>query len=147
MGSDQVGQILRQSGPNIKLIVARPVPDLTSDLQVIQNNHSIVPTRILNDPTELEKQIQCLQQQVSAGNLWRIDEYFTVDLKLIIPLRVPVSTVVYCRVVSYYRIPARFKCQLCSTFGKLVHNCIPVVVIPIVTCFAFPYLAAAFTRL
>ncbi len=61
MGSDQVGQILRQSGPSIKLIVARPV-DPTSDLQVIENNLTIVPTRSLNDPTELEKQIQCLQQ-------------------------------------------------------------------------------------
>ncbi|XP_017461578.1 PREDICTED: LOW QUALITY PROTEIN: patj homolog, partial [Rhagoletis zephyria] len=56
MGSDQVGQILRQSGPSIKLIVARPV-DPTSDLQVIENNLTIVPTRSLNDPTELEKQI------------------------------------------------------------------------------------------
>ena len=61
MGSDQVGQILRQSGPQIKLIVARPV-DPTSDLQLIQNHLTIVPTRNLNDPTELEKQIQCLQQ-------------------------------------------------------------------------------------
>lgn len=61
MGSDQVGQILRQSGPHIKLIVARPV-DPTSDLQVIQNHLTIVPTRSLSDPTELEKQINCLQQ-------------------------------------------------------------------------------------
>ena len=65
MGSDQMAQILRQSGPRVKFIVARPV-DPATDLQVIENNLTIVPTRSLNDPTELEKQIQCLQQVICA---------------------------------------------------------------------------------
>lgn len=66
MASDQVAQILRQSGSHIKLIIARPV-DPTSDLQVIQNNLTIVPTKSLNDAAELAKQIQqlTLSQQVT----------------------------------------------------------------------------------
>lgn len=68
MTSDQVAQILRQSnGQRIKLIVARPV-DPSLDLQVIQNTLTIVPTKCINDPIELEKQIHLLsiqqQQQV-----------------------------------------------------------------------------------
>lgn len=61
MSSDQVAQILRQSVPCVKLIVARPV-DPAIDLQVIQNTLNIVPTKSINDPVELEKQILSLQQ-------------------------------------------------------------------------------------
>lgn len=59
--SDQVAQILRQSVPCVKLIVARPV-DPAIDLQVIQNTLNIIPTKSINDPVELEKQILSLQQ-------------------------------------------------------------------------------------
>ncbi|KPM04202.1 hypothetical protein QR98_0026450, partial [Sarcoptes scabiei] len=59
MSSDQVAQILRQSVPIVKLIVARPV-DPAVDLQMIQNTLTIVPTKSIIDPFELEKQIQLL---------------------------------------------------------------------------------------
>lgn len=63
MSSDQVAQILRQTnGQHIKLIVARPV-DPSLDLQVIQNTLTIVPTKSINDPIELEKQIHLLSIQ------------------------------------------------------------------------------------
>ena len=63
MSSDQVAQILRQTnGQHIKLIVARPV-DPSLDLQVIQNTLTIVPTKCINDPIELEKQIHLLSIQ------------------------------------------------------------------------------------
>nr|XP_046917644.1 multiple PDZ domain protein-like isoform X1 [Dermatophagoides farinae] len=75
MSSDQVAQILRQTnGQHIKLIVARPV-DPSLDLQVIQNTLTIVPTKSINDPIELEKQIHLLsiqqqqQQQCNQENI------------------------------------------------------------------------------
>ncbi|CAG2102660.1 unnamed protein product, partial [Medioppia subpectinata] len=62
MGSDQVAQVLRQTGAHVRLIVARPV-DPTSDLQVIQSSAPIVPTRSLADPEDVEKHLALFQQQ------------------------------------------------------------------------------------
>ena len=61
MGSDQVAQVLRQTGAHVRLIVARPV-DPTSDLQLIQSSAPIVPTRSLADPEDIEKHLALFQQ-------------------------------------------------------------------------------------
>jgi hypothetical protein len=61
MGSDQVAQVLRQTGAHVRLIVARPI-DPTSDLQVIQSSAPIVPTRILTDPEDVERHLTLFHQ-------------------------------------------------------------------------------------
>ena len=69
MGSDQVAQVLRQAGTNVRLIVARPV-DPSDDFSNLQCNAPIVPTRSLLDPEEIEKCLVLHQQQVIALSIW-----------------------------------------------------------------------------
>lgn len=61
MGSEQVAQVLRQSGTTVRLIVARPVEPST-DFQSLQSNAPIVPTRILPDAEAVEKHLALFQQ-------------------------------------------------------------------------------------
>lgn len=63
MGSEQVGQILRQSGSQVRLFVARAV-DPTSNLQVILNTSTIIPTKSLYDTVELQRVIADLEQVI-----------------------------------------------------------------------------------
>uniref|UniRef100_T1INI3 Uncharacterized protein n=1 Tax=Strigamia maritima TaxID=126957 RepID=T1INI3_STRMM len=64
MGSEQVAAVLRQSGSHVRLIVARPIEPTSPDYQqTIQSHAPIVPTRLLNDPEELERHLSLLQAQ------------------------------------------------------------------------------------
>lgn len=53
MGSEQVASVLRQSGTQVRLVVARPVDpmNVTQDTE----GSAIVPARLLADPQELER--------------------------------------------------------------------------------------------
>lgn len=53
MGSEQVATVLRQSGTHVRLVVARPA-DLSSDCKYLSSSAPLVPTRLLNDSTELD---------------------------------------------------------------------------------------------
>ncbi|XP_055943056.1 multiple PDZ domain protein-like [Argiope bruennichi] len=61
MGSEQVAMVLRQCGPQVHLIVARPIEPTTPEENLIQSASAIVPTRILNEPEELEQQLNVYQ--------------------------------------------------------------------------------------
>ncbi|GAB6026518.1 hypothetical protein CHUAL_012941 [Chamberlinius hualienensis] len=66
MGSDQVAAVLRQSGRYVRLVVARPFEPSSPDYQMHANIHSnapIVPTRILNDPEELDRHLMLIASQ------------------------------------------------------------------------------------
>lgn len=53
MGSEQVASVLRQSGTHVRLVVARPVDPLRTHPDV--DGSAIVPSRLMNDPNELER--------------------------------------------------------------------------------------------
>ncbi|XP_054720887.1 multiple PDZ domain protein-like [Uloborus diversus] len=61
MGSEQVAMVLRQCGAQVHLIVARPVEPSSPDDNLVQSASAIVPTRILNEPDELEQQLSIYQ--------------------------------------------------------------------------------------
>lgn len=56
--SDQVAQVLRQTGQQVRLIVARPVEPSSVDFQAITSHAPIIPTKLLSDPEELDRILQ-----------------------------------------------------------------------------------------
>lgn len=66
MGSDQVASVLRQSGRYVRLVVARPFEPSSPDYQMraeINSSAPIVPTRVLNDPEELDRHLMLIASQ------------------------------------------------------------------------------------
>lgn len=55
MGSEQVATVLRQSGTHVKLVVARPADVNCSEYKYLSSTAPLVPTRLLNDPVELDR--------------------------------------------------------------------------------------------
>lgn len=53
MGSEQVANVLRQSGTHVRLVVARPIDPIKTNQEM--ENTAIVPARLLADPNELER--------------------------------------------------------------------------------------------
>lgn len=56
--SDQVAQVLRQTGQQVRLIVARSVEPASVDFQAITSHAPIIPTKLLSDPEELDRILQ-----------------------------------------------------------------------------------------
>ncbi|KAI5708069.1 hypothetical protein M8J77_015806 [Diaphorina citri] len=85
MGSEQVASVLRQSGSHVRLVVARPVEPSAPDFQTLDSEAPIVPTKLLSDPTELDRHlIQCGYPQVALNQSLPLD-MSREDLNLIIP--------------------------------------------------------------
>lgn len=61
MGSEQVAMVLRQCGNQVHLIVARPVEPTSPEDSLMQSASAIIPTRVLNEPEELEQQLNVYQ--------------------------------------------------------------------------------------
>lgn len=57
LGSDQVASVLRQAGSQVRMVVARPIEPSSVNFQTITSNAPIVPTKILTDPEELDRQL------------------------------------------------------------------------------------------
>lgn len=55
--SEQVAAVLRQSGSQVRLLVARPVDPTSSDFRALGNHAPIVPTKILSDPEQLDRHL------------------------------------------------------------------------------------------
>ncbi len=56
MGSEQVAAVLRQSGSEVRIVVARPVESGNPDYhQNLESQAPIVPSNVLADPDELNK--------------------------------------------------------------------------------------------
>ncbi|GLV42934.1 patj [Carabus blaptoides fortunei] len=55
MGSEQVATVLRQSGTHVRLVVARPADPTSSEYKQISSCAPLVPTRLLNEPAELDR--------------------------------------------------------------------------------------------
>lgn len=55
--SEQAATVLRQTGPQVRLIVARPVEPTSPDYQALASHAPIIPTKLLTDPEELERQL------------------------------------------------------------------------------------------
>lgn len=55
--SEQVATVLRQTGTQVRLIVARPVEPTSPDYQALASHAPIIPTKILSDPEALERQL------------------------------------------------------------------------------------------
>uniref|UniRef100_A0A8D8SWY8 Patj homolog n=1 Tax=Cacopsylla melanoneura TaxID=428564 RepID=A0A8D8SWY8_9HEMI len=85
MGSEQVASVLRQSGSHVRLVVARPVEPTAPDFQSLDCEAPIVPTKLLNDPVELDRHlIQCGYPQVALNQSAQLD-MSREDLSLLIP--------------------------------------------------------------
>lgn len=55
LGSDQVASVLRQAGPQVRMVVARPVG--STSINFHNSSAPVVPTKILTDPEELDRQL------------------------------------------------------------------------------------------
>lgn len=55
--ADQVASVLRQAGPQVRMVVARPIEPSSVDYQNYRCSAPIVPTKILTDPEELDRQL------------------------------------------------------------------------------------------
>lgn len=55
--SEQVATVLRQTGAQVRIIVARPVEPTSPDYQALASHAPIIPTKFLTDPDELERQL------------------------------------------------------------------------------------------
>ncbi|XP_017479901.1 PREDICTED: patj homolog [Rhagoletis zephyria] len=55
--SEQVATVLRQTGAQVRLIVARPVEPTAIDLQTLASQAPIIPTKLLSDPEELSRHL------------------------------------------------------------------------------------------
>lgn len=55
--SEQAATVLRQTGAQVRLIVARPVEPTSPDYQALASHAPIIPTKLLTDPEELERQL------------------------------------------------------------------------------------------
>lgn len=49
--------VLRQTGSHVRIIVARPVEPTSPDYQALASHAPIIPTKLLTDPEELERQL------------------------------------------------------------------------------------------
>lgn len=75
--ADQVASVLRQTGPQVRMVVARPIEPTSIDFQTYHCTAPIVETKILTDPDELDRQL--LQNGYSMffntkGDLTPIDD-------------------------------------------------------------------------
>lgn len=52
--SDQVASVLRQSGDQVRLLVARPIEPTSTDFTALANRAPIVPTKVISDPELLD---------------------------------------------------------------------------------------------
>lgn len=66
MSSEQVAQVLRIAGTDVRLIVARPI-EPSSDVHVLQSSGPAVPTRILNDPEAVERHLALYHQVIKSS--------------------------------------------------------------------------------
>lgn len=55
--SEQVATVLRQTGPQVRIVVARPVEPTSSEYRTLARDAPIIQTKILSDPEELERQL------------------------------------------------------------------------------------------
>lgn len=55
--SEQVATVLRQTGAQVRLIVARPVEPTAIDYQTLACQAPIIPTKLLSDPEELSRHL------------------------------------------------------------------------------------------
>ncbi|KAL1514024.1 hypothetical protein ABEB36_003351 [Hypothenemus hampei] len=55
--AEQVAAVLRQAGSEVRMVVARPIEPTALDFENFQCTASVVPTKILTDPEELERQL------------------------------------------------------------------------------------------
>ncbi|XP_023308165.2 patj homolog isoform X1 [Lucilia cuprina] len=68
--SEQVATVLRQTGAQVRLIVARPVESTATDFQHQLASHApIIPTKLLSDPEELTRHLfhQSNAEEVTAA--------------------------------------------------------------------------------
>ncbi|XP_017849640.1 patj homolog isoform X2 [Drosophila busckii] len=55
--SEQVATVLRQTGAQVRLIVARPIEPTAIDYHTLASNAPIIPTKLLSDPEELSRHL------------------------------------------------------------------------------------------
>lgn len=67
--SEQVATVLRQTGPQVRIVVARPVD--ATEFRSLATHAPIIPTKMLSDPEELERQL--VQTSIPFTNDFIVD--------------------------------------------------------------------------
>lgn len=78
--SEQVAMVLRQTGGQVRLIVARPVEPTSPDYQALASHAPIVPTKLLSDPEELEKQL--IQSAAFSNNFMSNEQMISPNIEV-----------------------------------------------------------------
>ncbi|CAM1306097.1 Uncharacterised protein PB.4703, partial [Pycnogonum litorale] len=81
MGSEQVAAVLRLCGSHVRLIVARPIEPSNPSFTAVNSSAPIVPTRVLNDPEELERHLTMLQQGHTGLDFHNHEHQFDSNLE------------------------------------------------------------------
>lgn len=79
--SEQVATVLRQAGGQVRLIVARPVEPTSPDYQALASHAPIVPTKLLSDPEELERQL--IQSAAFSNNFMTTEQLISPHIEVI----------------------------------------------------------------
>lgn len=78
--SEQVATVLRQTGGQVRLIVARPVEPTSPDYQALASHAPIVPTKLLSDPDELERQL--IQSAAFSNNFMTTEQMISPEMEM-----------------------------------------------------------------
>lgn len=79
--SEQVATVLRQTGCQVRLIVARPVEPTSPDYQALASHAPIIPTKLLSDPEELERQL--IQSAAFSNNFMSTDQMISPHIEVV----------------------------------------------------------------
>lgn len=69
--SEQVAGVLRQTGPQVRILVARPVEPTSSEYRTLARDAPIIQTKMLSDPEELERQL--IQNSIPFSSEFIVD--------------------------------------------------------------------------
>lgn len=69
--SEQVAMVLRQTGTQVRIVVARPVEATSFEFRSLSTHAPIIPTKMLSDPEELERQL--VQTSIPFTNDFIVD--------------------------------------------------------------------------
>lgn len=81
--SEQVATVLRQTGPQVRIVVARPVEPTSSEYRTLARDAPIIRTKILSDPEELERQLIQNSMPFSSEFIVDVDHLISPHIEVV----------------------------------------------------------------
>lgn len=104
--SEQVATVLRQSGSQVRIVVARPVEPTSPDYQALASHAPIIPTKLLSDPEAFERQVIHSAGYTDAFIAAAINEADQIDVLNAINGRQLISPIFQLPIIdTYHELP------------------------------------------